>query len=105
MEVFDQAFLVERLTQHPDRACLEYPQARSLFRGGRNEYDRRAIAVGDQLALQLNPAQTGHLDIGDHTPCHSSGSTAENLRPRQKWRRRNERSHESFGCFAYGFIN
>jgi hypothetical protein len=67
MEIFDQTFLVEGLAQHANRTCLQSPRAGSFFGRGRNEDDRGVKSLGEQLALQLNPAQTWHLHIGDHT--------------------------------------
>jgi len=43
------------------------PAADSFVREGSDEDDRCAVALRDQTALQLDPAQTGHLHIRDHT--------------------------------------
>src|SRR6202521_15434 len=67
MNVFDQAIFVEGFTQEANRSRFQRSRPDSLLREGRDEDDRCAVALRDQTALQLDPAQTRHLHIRDQT--------------------------------------
>jgi len=65
MEIFDQVIHVKGLGQESNRSSLESSRARLLFHRGCYENHRRSVAPRYQKALQLNPAQTRHLHVGD----------------------------------------
>src|SRR5258708_5637404 len=84
IQIFDQSLLVERLAQKADRPGLQHSRTRSLVRKGRHEDYRGAIALSDQTALQLDPAQSGHLHVGDHASRVIDPSRLQKLLSRRK---------------------
>src|SRR5580700_3382930 len=105
MNVFNQAIFVERFAQEADRSRLQRSRPDSLLREGRDEDDRRAVALRDQTVLQLDPAQTRHLHIRDQT-----GRVIYMVRLQEIFSRRKrsstvpQRPYKSFCCFTNGGI-
>jgi hypothetical protein len=105
MNVVNQAIFVERFAQETNRSRLQRSGPDSLLRKGRDEDDRRAVALRDQTPLQLDPAQARHLHIRDQTR-----RVIYMVRLQEIFSRRKrsgtvpERSYKSFCCFTNGRI-
>jgi hypothetical protein len=67
VEAFDQSFSVEGLGQETGRSRLHSLRARALDGEGRDENERHAVSLGQQVGLQLDPAHCRHLHICYHT--------------------------------------
>jgi len=67
MNVFYQAIIAEGFAQESNCSGRQRSRPDSFLREGSDEDDRCAVALRDQTALQLDPAQTGHLHIRDQT--------------------------------------
>ena len=67
VEALDQGRSVDRLAQEGDRACVHRsrPDGVAIERG--DEDERRAAALRQQHALELNAAQSRQLNVGDYT--------------------------------------
>src|SRR5262245_47677341 len=65
-EAPDQAFLAIWLAQKANSARAEGAIAGPFIGIGRNENDGQVVAVGEQSALQVDPAQARHLHIRYH---------------------------------------
>jgi TIR domain-containing protein len=104
-DVFDQTPFVERLRQKPNSPRLQRSCARSLFRKGCDEDYWRPIAQGNQMALQLNPAQTRHLHVGDHALRVIYFARLQKLFGRRKRLGAiTERSHPAFRRLAHRYV-
>jgi len=67
INVIDQVLFFERFAQVANRSAMKHLSLQSLVRKSGNEYHWDAVTVGNQPILQLDPAQAGHLHIGDQT--------------------------------------
>ena len=67
VETFDQSFSVEGLGQETGRPRLRSSRASALDGEGRDENERRAVSLGQQVGLQLDTAHCRHLHICYHT--------------------------------------
>jgi hypothetical protein len=62
-EARDQGFSVEWFAQEAGCSRLQGPIAIALDGKSRDENDRKAAPVGEQVGLQFKPAHGGHSDI------------------------------------------
>ena len=67
LETSDKAVPVEGLGQITNRPGTERLRTNPLIGEGREENERHAVTLGQQVALQLDAAHAGHLDICNHT--------------------------------------
>jgi len=65
IETFDQALLIDRLAQEREGAILQCGGSVLLAGVCGYENDRGAMTFVAQMALQIEPAQTRHLQIRD----------------------------------------
>src|SRR5262249_61283944 len=63
LHTFEQLRFVERLPQKTDCSGLHRSLSSPVLWKGSNENDRRAVAVSNQVVLQLDTVHTGHLHI------------------------------------------
>ena len=67
LETLDKAVPVEGLGQVTDRPGPERLRTNPLIGEGREENERHAVPLGEQVRLQLDAAHAGHLNICNHT--------------------------------------
>jgi hypothetical protein len=65
LKASDQALSVAGFGQEANGSSLEHSRADRIVWKGRNENNRRVIALGYQQVLQLDTAKAGHLYVGD----------------------------------------
>src|SRR5262245_59333699 len=63
LHTFEQLRFIERLAQKTDCSGLHRSLSSPVLWKGSNENDRRAVAVSNQVFLQLDAAHAGHLHI------------------------------------------
>ena len=69
VEATNQAVVAVGLAQEADRASFHGARSQ-LFLGKRcDENNRHIVAIRDQAFLQLDPAQSRHMQVGDQTRC------------------------------------
>lgn len=66
VEAFDQSFPVEGLGQETSCSRLQRSRANALNWKSRNENERHAMSLGEQVGLQFDTAHCWHLDICNH---------------------------------------
>src|SRR5271165_168756 len=66
LETMDEAVAVEGFRQVADRPALKRSRANLLIGEGGEENERRGIALGAQIGMQVDTAHTGHLDVRNH---------------------------------------
>ena len=104
-KTLDKAVSAERLRQIANRSGRQCLRARLLVGECREENERNSVTPGTQLILQLDAAQTGHLDV-----CHYAGEIIKAVRPQELFGRRervhnvSERPNKAVGRGTYGFI-
>ena len=67
IEMPDQCCSVERLGQEADRSGIQRPPPPVLIGESRDENDRKATTLGQQVTLQLDTAHPGHLNVRNNT--------------------------------------
>ena len=67
LETLDKAVPVEGLRQVANRPGPKRLRTNALVGERREENERHAVTLGQQVALQLDAAHAGHLDICNHT--------------------------------------
>ncbi len=67
LETLDKAIPVEGLGQVTNRPGPKRLRTNPLIGEGREENERHAVALGNQVGLQLDTAHAGHLHIRNHT--------------------------------------
>ena len=67
LETLDKTFPVEGLSQVTNRPGPERLRTNPLIGEGREEDERHAVTLGQQVGLQLDAAHARHLDICNHT--------------------------------------
>ena len=68
LETLDKAVPVEGFGQVANRPGPERLRTNALVGERRDENERHAVPLGEQVGLQLDAAHAGHLDICNHTP-------------------------------------
>jgi len=69
IEALYQRLVVKRLAQKSGRSGTPHPRFDLLPRGRRHKDNGDGTAPRNQVTLQLDTAQTWHLDIRDQTRC------------------------------------
>jgi hypothetical protein len=67
LETLDKAVPVKGLGQVTNRPGPQRLRTNLIIGEGREENERHAATLGQQVGLQLDPAHAGHLDICNHT--------------------------------------
>jgi hypothetical protein len=105
VEAFDQSFSVEGLGQETGRSRLRSSRACALDGEGRDENERHAVSLGQQVGLQLDTAHCRHLHI-----CYHTRGVIQVGRPQELFGRREcmddvpKRPHEIVGRGANGSV-
>src|SRR3977135_1405839 len=74
IEASDHILSVERFVQKADSTRRHSARLDDLVGKGRKENDWDFVTLGDQYALQLNPAHDRHLDVRDQARrCSETG--------------------------------
>jgi hypothetical protein len=105
VEAFDQSFSIEGLGQETGRPRLRSSRASALDGEGRDENERHAVSLGQQVGLQLDTAHCRHLHI-----CYHTRGVIQVGRPQELFGRREcmddvpKRPHEIVGRGANGSV-
>ena len=67
VEALDQGRCIHRLAPKSDRTCIHRSRPDGVVMECRDEDEGRAAALREYRALELNAAQSGHLNVGDDT--------------------------------------
>jgi hypothetical protein len=105
IDALDQSALFERLMQVSNRAVSISARAQSLVRKCGYEYHGDIMTIGNQMVIQFDSAQTGHLDVSDEAGRSRNMGRFEEFRGRTKRHRViAERPDKGLCGFPYGFI-
>src|SRR5262249_13795480 len=98
LHTFEQLRFIERLAQKTDCSGLHRSLSSLVLWKGSNENDRRAVAVSNQVVLQLHTVHTGHLHIrNDAGRFAQSGRGQEFFRRSKRVYRKSHRPQQP-GC-------
>jgi hypothetical protein len=98
LHTFEQLRFIERLAQKTDCSGLHRSVSSPVLWKGSNENDRRAVAVSNQVVLQLHTVHTGHLHIRNDAGRFAQSGRGQEFFRRSKRVYRKSHQPQQPGC-------